>query len=210
MFDFSLMQIVAGIPGLIIAMVVHEYAHAQIAVWLGDFTPRLTGRLTLNPRAHIDPIGMIMLFLVHFGWAKPVMINPNNFKQPKRDDILVSLAGPMANLVTAFLTLFLLLLYDRLGGNITTGIYTVFQLIIEYNIGFAIFNLLPLPPLDGAHVLMNILPRDLAYKLAGLERYSLLILIVLLMTPVLSMILIPCRAAICHIFGLLLSPFFLN
>ena len=160
MFDFSLMQIVAGIPGLIIAMVVHEYAHAQVAVWLGDFTPRLTGRLTLNPRAHIDPIGMIMLFLVHFGWAKPVMINPNNFKQPKRDDILVSLAGPMANLVTAFLTLFILLLYDRLGGNITTGIYTVFQLIIEYNIGFAIFNLLPLPPLDGAHVLMNILPRE--------------------------------------------------
>lgn len=210
MFDFSLMQIVAGIPGLIIAMVVHEYAHAQVAVWLGDFTPRLTGRLTLNPRAHIDPIGMIMLFLVHFGWAKPVMINPNNFKQPKRDDILVSLAGPMANLVTAFLTLFILLLYDRLGGNITTGIYTVFQLIIEYNIGFAIFNLLPLPPLDGAHVLMNILPRDLAYKLAGLERYSLLILIVLLMTPVLSMILIPGRAAIWHIFGLLLSPFFLN
>lgn len=210
MFDFSLMQIVAGIPGLIIAMVVHEYAHAQVALWLGDFTPRLTGRLTLNPRAHIDPIGMIMLFLVHFGWAKPVMINPNNFKQSKRDDILVSLAGPMANLVTAFLTLFLLLLYDRLGGNITTGIYTVFQLIIEYNIGFAIFNLLPLPPLDGAHVLMNILPRDLAYKLAGLERYSLLILIVLLMTPVLSMILIPCRAAIWHIFGLLLSPFFLN
>ena len=76
MFDFSLMQIVAGIPGLIIAMVVHEYAHAQVAVWLGDFTPRLTGRLTLNPRAHIDPIGMIMLFLVHFGWDKPVMINP--------------------------------------------------------------------------------------------------------------------------------------
>ena len=121
-----------------------------------------------------------MLFLVHFGWAKPVMINPNNFKNPKRDDILVSLAGPGANLLTAFLALVVLLIYDRMGGNMTTGVYLVFQLIIEYNIGFAIFNMIPLPPLDGSHVLMQLLPRDLAYKLAGLERYSFLILIVFL------------------------------
>ena len=109
MFDISLMKIVAGLPGLIIAMVIHEYAHARVAVWLGDFTPKMMGRLTLNPMAHIDPIGLVMLFLVHFGWAKPVMINPNNFKNPKRDDILVSLAGPGANLLTAFLALVVLL-----------------------------------------------------------------------------------------------------
>ncbi|WP_026766071.1 site-2 protease family protein [Selenomonas ruminantium] len=208
MFDFNLMHIVAGLPGLLIAMVIHEYAHAQVAVWLGDFTPRLMGRLTLNPKAHVDPIGMLMLFLVHFGWAKPVMINPRNFKNPKRDDILVSLAGPAANFITAFLALLALLLYSRMGGDMTAGVYLVFQMIIEYNIGFGIFNLIPLPPLDGSHVLMQLLPRDMAYKLAGLERYSFLILIVLLMTPVLSMILIPCRALIWHIFSLLLSPFF--
>lgn len=208
MFDFNLMHIIAGLPGLLIAMVIHEYAHAQVAVWLGDFTPRLMGRLTLNPKAHIDPIGMLMLFLVHFGWAKPVMINPRNFKNPKRDDILVSLAGPAANFITAFLALLALLLYSRMGGDMTAGVYLVFQMIIEYNIGFGIFNLIPLPPLDGSHVLMQLLPRDMAYKLAGLERYSFLILIVLLMTPVLSMILIPCRALIWHIFSLLLSPFF--
>lgn len=207
MFDFSLMSIVAGLPGLIIAMVVHEYAHAQVAVWLGDFTPRLMGRLTLNPRAHIDPIGMLMLFLVHFGWAKPVQINPRNFKNPSRDDILVSLAGPAANFLTAFLALAALLAYSRMGGDMTRGVYVVFQMIIEFNIGFGIFNLIPLPPLDGSHVLMQLLPRDLAYKLAGLERYSFLILIVLLMTPVLSMILIPCRALVWQIFTLLLSPF---
>ena len=206
MFDFNLMHIIAGLPGLLIAMVIHEYAHAQVAVWLGDFTPRLMGRLTLNPKAHVDPIGM--LFLVHFGWAKPVMINPRNFKNPKRDDILVSLAGPAANFITAFLALLALLLYSRMGGDMTAGVYLVFQMIIEYNIGFGIFNLIPLPPLDGSHVLMQLLPRDMAYKLAGLERYSFLILIVLLMTPVLSMILIPCRALIWHIFSLLLSPFF--
>ncbi len=207
MFDFNPMTIIAGLPGLIIAMVVHEYAHAQVAVWLGDFTPRLMGRLTLNPKAHIDPIGMLMLFLVHFGWAKPVMINARNFKNPKRDDILVSLAGPMANFVTAFLALVALLVFDRMGGDMTTGVYLVFRMIIEYNIGFGIFNLIPLPPLDGSHVLMQLLPRDMAYKLAGLERYSFLILIVLLMTPVLSMILIPCRNLIWQIFRLLLSPF---
>ena len=208
MFDFNIMHIVAGLPGLLIAMVIHEYAHAQVAVWLGDFTPRLMGRLTLNPKAHVDSIGMLMLFLVHFGWAKPVMINPRNFKNPKRDDILVSLAGPAANFITAFLALLALLLYSRMGGDMTAGVYLVFQMIIEYNIGFGIFNLIPLPPLDGSHVLMQLLPRDMAYKLAGLERYSFLILIVLLMTPVLSMILIPCRALIWHIFSLLLSPFF--
>lgn len=208
MFDFSIMQIVAGIPGLIIAMVVHEYAHARVAVAMGDFTPRLMGRLTLNPASHIDPIGLLCLFLVHFGWAKPVIVNPNNFRNPRRDDVLVSLAGPGANLLTAFLALVALLLYDRMGGNMTTGIYLVFQLIIEYNIGFAIFNLIPLPPLDGSHVLMQLLPRDLAYKLAELERYSFLILIVLLMTPVLSMILIPCRELVWQLFSVLLRPFF--
>ena len=121
MFDFNLMHIIAGLPGLLIAMVIHEYAHAQVAVWLGDFTPRLMGRLTLNPKAHVDPIGMLMLFLVHFGWAKPVMINPRNFKNPKRDDILVSLAGPMANFVTAFLALVALLVYWRVGGDMTAA-----------------------------------------------------------------------------------------
>ena len=207
MFDFDIMHIIAGLPGLLIAMVVHEYAHAQVAVWLGDFTPRLMGRLTLNPKAHVDPIGMLMLFLVHFGWAKPVQINPRNFKNPKRDDILVSLAGSMANFVTAFLALVALLVYWRVGGDMTAGVSMVFQMIIEFNIGFGIFNLIPLPPLDGSHVLMQLLPRDMAYKLAELERYSFLILIVLLMTPVLSMILIPCRAFIWQVFMLLLRPF---
>ncbi|MBF1683663.1 MAG: site-2 protease family protein, partial [Selenomonas sp.] len=98
MFGFDLQEMLLGVPGLVIAMTFHEYAHARAAVSLGDFTPRLMGRLTLNPTAHIDPIGLLMLFLVRFGWAKPVMINPSNFRQPKRDDILVSLAGPMMNL----------------------------------------------------------------------------------------------------------------
>ena len=204
MFDFNLLHIVAGLPGLLIAMVVHEYAHAQVAVWLGDFTPRLMGRLTLNPKAHIDPIGMLMLFLVHFGWAKPVQINPRNFKNPQRDDILVSLAGPFANFFTAFLAMAVYMILIRVGAPVTDGVQVVFKMIILYNLGFGVFNLIPLPPLDGSHVLMQILPRDMAYKLAELERYSFLILIVLLMTPVLSMILIPCVSALSTTFQAIL------
>ncbi|TYZ24749.1 site-2 protease family protein [Selenomonas ruminis] len=189
MFDFNLMYIVAGLPGLIIAMVVHEYAHAQVAVWLGDFTPRMMGRLTLDPRAHVDPIGMIMLLVAHFGWAKPVMINPHNFKEPRRDDILVSLAGPVANLITAFIALlFLCILSSQIHDK---GGILVFKLITEYNICFAIFNLIPLPPLDGSHVLKQLLPRDLAYHFESLERYSFILLILILILPIPRLILLP-------------------
>ena len=209
MFDFNPLDLIAGIPGLIIAMVIHEYAHARVAVALGDRTPMLMGRLTLNPAAHIDPVGLIMLFLVRFGWAKPVIIDPRNFRKPRRDDILVSLAGPAANLVTAFLALVVLLVLKSTMGHLSFGVYQVFQLIIIYNINFAIFNLIPLPPLDGSHVLMQLLPSRMAYSYARLERYSFLILIALIMTPVLSMILIPLQRLIWQIFVLLLLPFFL-
>lgn len=212
MFDFNLLSLVAGLPGLIIAMVVHEYAHAQVAVWLGDQTPKIMGRLTLNPLAHIDPVGLIMLLLVRFGWAKPVVFDPRNFKNPSRGDVLVALAGPGANLLTAFLSLVFLILYTQLVGGGSQGLYMVFQLIIEYNIGFAIFNLIPLPPLDGSHVLFHLLPNDLKYKYIRLERYSFLILIVMLMTPILSAILIPMRSLVWHIFSILVTilfaPFF--
>lgn len=208
MFNFDITYIIAGLPGLILAMTVHEYAHARVAYELGDVTPRLMGRLTLNPKAHIDPIGLICLFLVHFGWAKPVSINPRAFKNPRRDEIMVSLAGPLSNLLLAFLSLVALLTYYKMGGNMTQGVSLVFKLIIEYNIGFAIFNLLPIPPLDGSKVLIQLLPYDLAYKLQGLEKYSFIILLIFLMTPILSLILIPCRELVWHIFTVLLTPFF--
>lgn len=209
MFNFSLMSIIAGLPGLIIAMVIHEYAHARMAVAFGDPTPRLMGRLTLNPVAHIDWVGLIMLLLVRFGWAKPVTINPLNFKpgQRKTADIMVSLAGPGANLLTAFLSLVVWIILVKAGFGNSTGVYAVFQLIVIYNINFAIFNMIPLPPLDGSHVLMQLLPPEMAYKLAGLERYSFLILIVLIATPVLTMIFIPAQQLIWKIFMAILSPF---
>ncbi len=208
MFDFSWQSIVAGLPGLIIALVIHEYAHARVAVAMGDFTPKMMGRLTLNPRAHIDPIGLLMLFLVRFGWAKPVMINPRNFKDPKKGDILVSLAGPGANLLTAFVALVVWLVLIKLGFGKSAGVTMVFQLIVIYNINFAIFNMIPLPPLDGSHILKYFLPHDLAYKFVQLERYSFLILVVLIWTPILHMIFVPAQRIIWDIFITVLSPFF--
>ena len=191
MFGFDLQEMLLGIPGLVIAMTFHEYAHARAAVSLGDFTPRLMGRLTLNPTAHIDPIGLLMLFLVRFGWAKPVMINPSNFRQPKRDDILVSLAGPMMNLFLGFVAFYVMLLINAHRLDVSQITYTIIQMIFVYNVNFAIFNMLPIPPLDGSHILRNLLPPDLAYRYQTIERYSILIMIVFIATPILRVVLMP-------------------
>lgn len=205
MFDFNLMSIIAGLPGLLLALVLHEYAHARVAVAMGDFTPKLTGRLTLNPMAHIDPIGLLMLLVCRFGWAKPVMVNPRNFKDMKKGNILVALAGPAANFLTAFVTLFIMMVLFKMGMLNTVGIKTVLSMIVLFNINFGIFNLIPLPPLDGSKILLEFLPGELAYKYMGIERYSFIILIILIMTPVLSSILVPLSSLILHIFETILS-----
>ena len=205
MFDFNLMSIIAGLPGLLLALVLHEYAHARVAVAMGDFTPKLTGRLTLNPMAHIDTIGLLMLLVARFGWAKPVMVNPRNFRDMKKGNILVALAGPAANFLTAFVTLFIMMVLFKFGMLNTVGIKTVLSMIVLFNINFGIFNLIPLPPLDGSKILLEFLPGELAYKYMGLERYSFIILIILIMTPVLSSILVPLSGLILHIFETILS-----
>ena len=195
-----LTTLIAGLPGIVIAMVVHEYAHARVAYALGDYTPQLQGRLTLNPAAHVDPIGLLMLFIVHFGWAKPVQINPMNFSNPRRDDILVSLAGPASNLITAFIALIILVLLAKIDFPFSDGVLVVFNLIIIYNINFAIFNMLPIPPLDGSHILRNILPHELARGYEQLERYSFIFLIIIIATPVLSYVFVPLQRFIFGIF----------
>ena len=191
MFDFDFTQMLLGIPGLIIAMTFHEYAHARAAVALGDFTPRLMGRLTLDPRAHLDPVGLIMLFLVRFGWAKPVVVNPSNFRRPKRDDILVSVAGPAMNLLLGFIAFYIMLFIRSHSIDVSPITYGIIQMIFIYNVNFAIFNMLPIPPLDGSHVLRNLLPPDLAHRYQSMERYSILIMIVFIATPLLGVVLMP-------------------
>ncbi len=195
-----LMHLIAGLPGIVIAMTVHEYAHARVADALGDYTPRMQGRLTLNPFAHVDPVGLLMLFIVHFGWAKPVQINPMNFSNPRRDDILVSFAGPASNLITAFIFAIIFVLLAKMHVPFTKGALVVLNLIIIYNINFAIFNMLPIPPLDGSHILKQLLPYDLARQFESLERYSFIFLIIIIATPVLSYVFIPLQRFIYGIF----------
>ena len=204
MFDFSLTGLIAGLPGLVIALVIHEYAHAKAADMMGDFTPRMTGRLTLNPMAHIDPIGLIMLLVVRFGWAKPVMINARNFRNWRQGELLVAVAGPVANLIVAFISLLAMAVLFKLG-MFSEGVRLVLSMMVLFNINFAIFNMLPLPPLDGSKVLMVLLPGRLAYKLMSLERYSFIILIFLMMTPFLTMILIPLQRLVLSIFNLIIG-----
>lgn len=203
MFDFSLTGLIAGLPGLLIALVVHEYAHAKAADLMGDFTPRMTGRLTLNPIAHIDPIGLIMLLVAHFGWAKPVMINARNFRDWRKGELLVAFAGPAANFAVSFVALLAMALLFKLG-MFSEGVRLVLSMMVLYNINFAIFNLLPLPPLDGSKILMVLLPGKYAYKLMSLERYSFIILIALMMTPFLTMILIPLQKLVLSTFNLII------
>lgn len=195
-----LTTLIAGLPGIVIAMVIHEYSHARVADLLGDYTPRMQGRLTLNPTAHVDPIGLLMLFIVHFGWAKPVQINPNNFSNPRRDDILVSLAGPASNLLTSFVALIILVFLAKIDFPMSDGLLVVFNLIIVYNINFAIFNMLPIPPLDGSHILRNLLPYELSRAYEQLERYSFIFLIIIIATPVLSYVFVPLQRFILGIF----------
>ena len=195
-----LMNLIAGLPGLIIAMTIHEYSHARVAYALGDYTPKMQGRLTLNPAAHVDPIGLLMLFIVHFGWAKPVQINPMNFSNPRRDDILVSLAGPASNLIVSFVALIVLVLMAKMDFPLSEGLLVVFNLIIIYNINFAIFNMLPIPPLDGSHILRNLLPYELARGYEQLERYSFIFLIIIIATPILHYVFVPLQRFIFGIF----------
>lgn len=195
-----LAEILLGIPGLLIAMTFHEYAHARVAVSLGDFTPRLMGRLTVNPRPHIDPIGLIALFLVGFGWAKPVMVNPRNFRNPKRDDILVSVSGPLMNLFIGFIACYIWYFIGFHHIETSQTVRHMIEKIFLYNVNFAVFNMLPIPPLDGSHILRNLLPPDLSYRYQSIERYSILIMVLFIATPVLKYILIPPIQAISTVY----------
>ncbi len=160
------------IVALLTAITIHEFSHAFMADKLGDPTPRLMGRLTLNPIAHLDPLGTIMLLLVSFGWGKPVQFDPFNLRNPKRDAALISLSGPASNLILATL-LSLVLRFSIPIGNIL-------QPFIYINVILAIFNLLPIHPLDGFKVVAGLLPKQYYDSWMELERYGIFFLIILL------------------------------
>jgi len=173
-------QFVVWLIALLIAIDVHEFAHALSATRLGDPTPKLQGRLTLNPLAHLDPLGTLMLIIVRFGWGKPVQFDPYNLQNPRRDAAIISLAGPVSNLITA--TVFSIILNFVIP--IAPSLYflnAILPTIIFLNIILAIFNLLPIHPLDGGKILVGILPHNDAVKIdLFLKQYGVFLLILLI------------------------------
>ncbi|MEG1560662.1 MAG: site-2 protease family protein [Clostridia bacterium] len=185
------MNTLYALPGILVGLSFHEWAHAYAAYKMGDPTAKNFGRMTVNPLAHFDPIGFISLLLLGFGWAKPVPINPRNYRHPRRDDIIVSLAGITMNLIIAiFGTLLLYLCLFTFKLKSTVLINMIYSLI-TINLALMIFNLIPIPPLDGSHVVETLLIRKVGPKpFLFLRKYGFIILIVLLlvlnMTNILS------------------------
>lgn len=164
------------VVALLVAITIHEFSHAWMADKLGDPTARINKRLTLNPLAHLDPIGALALFLTGFGWGKPVPIDPYNLHSPKRDAALISLAGPASNLILASLLSLTFKIF-----SFSQFSFLVLISIITLNVVLAVFNLLPIPPLDGSKILMGLLPHDLAFKFEeNLGQYGLILLIFVL------------------------------
>ena len=180
MFDFlDLSSLIYRAPALLIALSMHEYAHAAVSDAMGDPTPSRMGRLTINPMVHLDMMGTLLLVLCGFGWAKPVDIDPRYYKNYRMGMLKVSFAGPGMNLFLAFLSLLLITILGRIGMLGDGGFYFL-QWIMMYNVWFAFFNLIPIPPLDGSKIVSTVLPGELAWKFENFNaRYGFVILMLI-------------------------------
>jgi len=195
------------IPGLLLAISFHEMAHGYMAYRKGDYTAKMMGRITLNPVKHIDPFGTVLVPLILafsgapvFGWAKPVPVNSFNFKSPRKDNAIVSLAGPASNLVLAValsLILKILLMFGG-GGNIITPLARMLFYGVYISVILGVFNLIPVFPLDGSHILTGILPAHQAQVFSRHERYGPIILLLLIFTGLLWRIIDPFASIVFH------------
>ena len=171
---------------VLIAMSFHELAHGFVSYKLGDPTPKANGRLTLNPLAHIDPMGAICMFIFGFGWAKPVSINSYYYKNKKSGIALVSLAGPCANYILAFISVILIRLFGGLDNLLLSNFLVT---LFSVNIALGTFNLIPIPPLDGSKILASFLPSNLYNKWMSFERYGMFVLMLILYSGILDPVL---------------------
>lgn len=196
--------ILSTLTVIFLTLPIHEFAHGFAATKLGDPTPRYQGRLTINPFAHIDYFGALCILLFGFGWAKPVGVNPYNFRKPKRDMAITAFAGPLSNLIVALISLFLFnlsgLVYSKVAVGIIFYIAYFFLFIARINVSLAVFNLIPVPPLDGSRILSAVLPNKYYYTLMRYERYFYYGLIILLFVGALD---VPLSLVSNFVFGLL-------
>ncbi|WP_343343280.1 site-2 protease family protein [Terrisporobacter petrolearius] len=186
---FNLSDLLASLVGIAIAISIHEFGHAYSAHLLGDDTAKYDGRMTLNPAKHVDPLGLIMLIVCHFGWAKPVPVNPNNFKNYRVGNIIVSLSGALGNLVGAIACALIVKYSDMYA------IQLIFDNAMWINIGFGAFNLLPIPPLDGWGVISSLLPYKYNEFIYKYENIGYVVLLIALFTKVYTIVTTPIMMA---------------
>ncbi|MFB6363030.1 site-2 protease family protein [Paenibacillus elgii] len=188
-FAYPLDQLPFVFLVLLISFTVHEFAHAYFADRFGDSTPRSMGRLTLNPRVHLDLLGMIFFLVVGIGWAKPVLVNRSHFKKPRLMGIIVSLAGPLSNLVLAFVSLILFYALIRMGAltgtsqGVSMAIQLFFTQMVLMNIFLFILNLIPFPPLDGYRIVEDLLPRKIMMKIKPYEQWLFYAILLMFFIP---------------------------
>jgi len=184
----SWQELVYRLVGVILALTVHEFSHGFAAYLLGDKTAKAEGRLSLNPAKHVDIFGAIMLLLVGFGWAKPVSVNPWRFKKPKAGMAISAFAGPFSNFLAAFIFYIIALIVqiNFYGVGIAKNIIEFLVVCISINIGLGIFNLIPIPPLDGSRIFLVFLPEKQYFRIMQYERYAMIALMVLLFLNILD------------------------
>jgi Zn-dependent protease len=210
-FNLSVPQLVQTVCAILTGLTVHELAHSYAALLLGDDTPKRLGRLTLNPIKHIDPIGFILLLIAGFGWAKPVSIDRQNLKRPRVDDTLIALAGPLSNFLLAVLLVLILKVVILVVPFSSVGVFesvvSVFISFLAINIALAVFNLLPIPPLDGSHLISNLLSLRNHSISASYFRYgSIALMVVIILDRITEVDLLPVgRVVRFFVFGLLRS-----
>ncbi len=189
---------------LVICISIHEFAHAYVADKLGDSTPRLLGRVTLDPRAHLDPVGTLLLIVAGFGWGKPVPFNPYNLKHPKRDSALIALAGPASNFALAIVLALMLkglVLYVP-SQLLISFLHPFFFLTILYNLVLGVFNLIPIHPLDGFRIVNGLLPDDLSFQWLQMAPYGIYILLLLIITNTTDKLINPVISFAANLLGL--------
>lgn len=184
----------------LLCIMFHEVSHGVVALKLGDTTARDAGRLTFNPIKHIDIWGLLMMAIFRFGWAKPVPVDMRNFKHPVRDMAITAAAGPISNVILAFFALCIragaVYVSQKTGGAISDFIITFMEYTAILSVGLAVFNVIPIPPLDGSKVLNALLPQEVYYKILRYERYGFLVMMVVLYTGILDVPLDFCRNAL--------------
>lgn len=184
----------------LLCIMFHEVSHGVVALKLGDTTARDAGRLTFNPIKHIDIWGLLMMAIFRFGWAKPVPVDMRNFKHPVRDMAITAAAGPISNVILAFFALCIragaVYVSQKTGGAISDFIVTFMEYTAILSVGLAVFNVIPIPPLDGSKVLNALLPQEVYYKILRYERYGFLVMMVVLYTRILDVPLDFCRNAL--------------